>query len=182
MGGRIPVLAAAALCGAIGLAVVILLARLPDEQGASLLAWDDTAAVSRGQALYATHCAACHGQPAAGSRASSAVPAPSHGLGGTMGSGSSPALAAPHDASGHSWQHPDYALIQLTKSGQSDATCRVLEDGAMPKFGQTLSDREIIDILSYIKSTWPEEVRAKNDAINRLYRGQNAAVRDFLAL
>ncbi len=30
----------------------------------------------------------------------------------------------------------------------------------MPAFEKTLSDDEILAVLSYIKSTWPEKVRA----------------------
>ena len=52
----------------------------------------------------------------------------------------------------------------------------------MPEFGQALSDREIVDVLSYIKSTWSENIRVRHDEINLLYEGQNTAVRELLDL
>ncbi|WP_181164689.1 c-type cytochrome [Amaricoccus solimangrovi] len=52
----------------------------------------------------------------------------------------------------------------------------------MPRFATALSDRDIVDVLSYIKSTWPADIRARQDEINRLYATQNAAVRDLLDL
>jgi mono/diheme cytochrome c family protein len=120
-----------------------------------------------GQALYAARCAACHGI---------------NGKGQSAASHSTTPLAPPHDASGHTWRHPDFALIQLTKSGASDVTCLELDENAMPRFEQTLTDRDVIDVLSYIKSTWPAEIRAEQDAVNRLYGSQNAAVRNLLDL
>ena len=50
----------------------------------------------------------------------------------------------------------------------------------MPRFGAALSDGEIVDVLSYIKSTWPEELRAKQEAVNALYAAQNAAYRELI--
>ena len=91
-------------------------------------------------------------------------------------------LAPPHDASGHTWQHPDYALMQLTKRGIATALCRPLDGSAMPKFERTLTDAEIVAVLSYIKSTWPADIRAQQDFINRLYATQNEAVRRLLTL
>jgi hypothetical protein len=52
----------------------------------------------------------------------------------------------------------------------------------MPRFDQALSDREILDVLSYIKSTWPEEIIAEHEKINRLHETQNEAVRSRLEL
>jgi mono/diheme cytochrome c family protein len=134
-----------------------------------LLAWDDAAVVARGRALYAAQCAACHGTNGEG-QATANDPV------------SSAPLAPPHDASWHTWQHPDFALIQLTKAGASTVACRALDQNAMPRFEQALSDRQIVDVLSYIKSTWPAEIRAEQDEINRLYRSHNAAVLDLLDL
>jgi mono/diheme cytochrome c family protein len=151
-----------------GLAVAILsYAHLSPQAEVTLLAWNDAAVVSRGQALYAARCAACHGI---------------NGEGQSTASGSTTPLAPPHDASGHTWRHPDFALVQLTKSGASDVTCLELDQNAMPRFEQTLTDRDVIDVLSYIKSTWPAEIRAEQDAVNRLYGSQNATVRNLLDL
>ena len=37
-------------------------------------------------------------------------------------------------------------------------------DSAMPAFGDVLSDAEIEAILGYIASTWPEDIRAAQEA------------------
>jgi mono/diheme cytochrome c family protein len=168
MGGRVQIAAGAVACAGLVVAAVAY-ARLSTEAEVTLLAWNDAAVVSRGQALYTARCAACHGVNGEGQSAASDPD-------------SSTPLAPPHDASGHTWRHPDFALVQLTKSGASAVTCLELDENAMPRFEQTLTDREVIDVLSYIKSTWPEEIRAEQDAVNRLYGSQNAAVRNLLDL
>jgi mono/diheme cytochrome c family protein len=168
MGRRAQAAAGVLVCA--GLVVAALFyARLSSYADLTLLAWNDAAVVARGQALYAARCAACHGIDGEGQSAAS-------------NPDSSAPLAPPHDASGHTWRHPDFALVQLTKSGASAVTCLELDENAMPRFEQTLTDRDVIDVLSYIKSTWPAEIRAEQDAVNRLYGSQNAAVRDLLDL
>ena len=42
----------------------------------------------------------------------------------------------------------------------------------MLAFGDILSDEEIIDVLSFIKSTWPPNIKKQHDGVNernRLY-------------
>ncbi|WP_316980019.1 c-type cytochrome [Shumkonia mesophila] len=37
----------------------------------------------------------------------------------------------------------------------------------MPAFGEALSDEQIWAVLAFIKSTWPEPVRQRQDLMNR---------------
>jgi mono/diheme cytochrome c family protein len=37
----------------------------------------------------------------------------------------------------------------------------------MPAFGDSLSDTEIVAVLSWIKSQWPSETQRHQDGINR---------------
>ena len=70
--------------------------------------------------------------------------------------------APPHDASGHTWHHSDQVLFDYVKLGGQETLRRMGVDGfesAMPGFADLLSDREIRDVLNYIKSTWPAELR-----------------------
>jgi mono/diheme cytochrome c family protein len=115
----------------------------------------DAALVSRGQAVYGMHCAACHGanlegQPNWRSRLPNGrMPAP------------------PHDDTGHTWHHPDAVLFGITKEGlvqgkyappgyQSD----------MPGFGAMLTDQEIRAVLSFIQSRWSERAwRAREEML-----------------
>ncbi len=161
--------AAAVALAVLGSAVAIVFADFQDPEDRPLLAWDDPNVVARGQALYRQQCTECHGTIGRDQILS------------TSSMGSTP-TAPPHDASGHTWRHPDYALVQLTKSGEVAALCRSLDETAMPRFESAMSDRQILDVLSYIKSTWPDEIRAEHDAINRLHRSQNEAVRELLDL
>lgn len=107
-----------------------------------------------GEAIYAESCASCHGANLEGEpdwRArlpSGLLPAP------------------PHDASGHTWHHPDDMLFRITKEGPA----AVIGDGyesAMPGFGEVLSDEEIRAVLAFIKSTWPERERAYQAEMTR---------------
>ncbi len=74
-------------------------------------------------------------------------------------------LAPPHDASGHTWHHPDNMLFAVVKFGSSAVSGQPLET-SMPMFNDILGDQEIAAVLAYIKSTWPTEIRAKHDALN----------------
>jgi len=98
--------------------------------------------------LYGEHCASCHGsllegQPNWKERLPDGrLPAP------------------PHDETGHTWHHPDDYLFSTTKLG-GKATAPAGFLSAMPGFEGTLSDGEIWMVLDFIKSGWPEEIRAR---------------------
>ncbi len=110
--------------------------------------------LAQGAAIYAASCAACHGvhlegQPDWRSRLPTGrLPVP------------------PHDASGHTWHHPDEVVFRITKEGPA----AIVGDGYqsdMPGFGDVLSDEEIRAALDYIKSTWPERERAYQSEVSR---------------
>jgi mono/diheme cytochrome c family protein len=113
----------------------------------------DPAQVARGQALYGTHCARCHGANLEGEpnwqtrKPSGRLPAP------------------PHDASGHTWHHPDAQLFGMVKNGIVPYAPPGYESD-MPAFGSTLSDADISAVLAYIKSTWPAEIRDRQRDIS----------------
>ncbi len=100
-----------------------------------------------GAELYEAHCAACHGADLEG-QPDWRTPNPD----GTM-------PAPPHDRSGHTWHHGDGFLFDYTKLGGQVTLESIGVTGvesAMPAFGDVLSDQEILSILGYIKSSWPE--------------------------
>jgi mono/diheme cytochrome c family protein len=115
---------------------------------------DDALSVSIGKKVYAENCASCHGvnlegQPNWRQRGSDGLlPAP------------------PHDPSGHTWHHPDGMLFALTKYGPGYVSGQPDYQSAMPAYDGVLKDAEIAAALSYIKSTWPDEIRARHDEIN----------------
>lgn len=74
--------------------------------------------------------------------------------------------APPHDASGHTWHHGDELLFRITKFGVAKVANLNDYATAMPAFEGVLSDEEIIAVLSWIKSQWPTEIRARHDKFN----------------
>ncbi len=110
-----------------------------------------------GQALYAEHCASCHGADLEGQPnwrspgADGVLPAP------------------PHDKTGHTWHHDNQLLFDYTRLGGKEALAERGVTGfssGMPGFGALLMDDEIWDILAYIRSTWPDRIQAAQASRN----------------
>jgi len=79
--------------------------------------------------------------------------------------------APPHDASGHTWHHPDSLLFGITKLGLVPGQYAPPKyESDMPGFGATLSDDEIWAVLAYIKNSWPEKIRKAQTEVNRDYK------------
>ncbi len=109
---------------------------------------DDTRQVARGKSVYAQHCASCHGARLEGQ----------DNWRERLPSGRFP--APPHDASGHTWHHPDAMLFGMTKYGMVPGKYAPPSyQSDMPAFGGALSDEDIWAVLAYIKSYWPPEIR-----------------------
>ena len=115
---------------------------------------DDAEIVAAGAGLYQKHCASCHGaklegQPNWQSRLPNGrLPAP------------------PHDKTGHTWHHNDALLFKITKLGTKALAGDDYETD-MRGFSSELSDKQIIAVLSYIKSTWSAEIRKRHDQMNK---------------
>lgn len=152
-------IAAAAVLAALGTAAYTW---WPDSQAqAGLLRPDDVQTVRLGESLYRDQCAACHGVDLEGETpdwqvrdADGYLPAP------------------PHDETGHTWHHPDQLLFDMTKYGIAEAANLPDYPTRMPAYDGILEDEEIIAILSFIKSRWPDPVRQYQDEINRRFQEQ----------
>lgn len=131
-----------------------------------ILRADDPQVLAVGKQVYQAQCAACHGarlegQPNWRERdASGRLPAP------------------PHDASGHTWHHPDEVLFKVTKYGVAKAVNLKDYDSAMPAFEGVLTDAEIIAALSWIKSQWPPEIREQQEEVNAAHPPQRSGKRN----
>ncbi len=113
----------------------------------------DAGLVATGHQIYTRNCASCHGSNLEGQpnwrrrNANGRLPAP------------------PHDETGHTWHHADATLFDLTKYGPAALIGGTYESD-MPGYEGTLTDEEILAVLSYIKSQWPEDIRSQHDQIN----------------
>jgi len=70
--------------------------------------------------------------------------------------------APPHDETGHTWHHDGTLLFNYTKFGGEQALKMRGITGfksGMPAVDEALSDNDIWDILSYIRSTWTDEIK-----------------------
>lgn len=121
----------------------------------------DPAQAALGRRIYAEYCASCHGANLEGQpdwrsrRPDGRLPAP------------------PHDASGHTWHHPDGVLFRITKHGPAAIVGEGYESD-MPGFAGLLPDAEIRAALAFIKSTWPEREREFQERQSRFERGEAA--------
>lgn len=146
-----PVALIATLALAATLAGIFALMRFGGADGPS------PARLAMGKQLYDANCAACHGIELEGEpawqrrRADGTLPAP------------------PHDATGHTWHHSDDLLFDITKRGTA-ALAPAGYKTNMPGFGDSLSDDQIRAVLDYIKSRWPEQIRAAQADISKRSR------------
>ncbi|MGB1346141.1 MAG: c-type cytochrome [Pseudomonadales bacterium] len=126
---------------------------MQDDQRQLRLLPNDKELVLLGKDVYAQQCAACHGANLEGQANwrqrdnKGYMPAP------------------PHDANGHTWHHPDEYLFSVTKYGIEETLGREYPNN-MPAYETHLTDKQIVAVLSYIKSTWSERIQNQHDQIN----------------
>ncbi len=117
----------------------------------------DARTIATGKEIYTVQCASCHGANLEGQPNWK-----SPGADGLM-------PAPPHDETGHTWHHPDQVLFDITKFGVAKMAGLKNYESAMPIYEGVLNDEEIIAVLSYIKSTWPERIRVGHERLNKRY-------------
>ena len=110
--------------------------------------------VLTGKDIYVQHCASCHGKNLEG-EPNWKAPKPTGRL-----------PAPPHDMTGHTWHHSDELLFEITKIG-TEAYIGGDYKSDMIGFKDILSDKEIIAVLSFIKSTWPLKDQRRHDRMNQ---------------
>ena len=102
--------------------------------------WYGQDQVERGNTLYQANCAACHKPDASGTPdwkkldANGKLPPP------------------PLNGTAHTWHHPMSVLHRTVRNGG------VPLGGTMPPFATKLTPQQIIDILAWVQSHWPDEI------------------------
>lgn len=118
--------------------------------------------VARGEAVYRQHCAACHGAKLEGQadwrrrRPDGRLPAP------------------PHDETGHTWHHTGELLINIVRDGMVAPWAPDGYQSDMPAYRGILGDEDIVAVLAYIASRWPDEVRERWLRMQEQVRAQQA--------
>ena len=118
---------------------------------------EDAEQVALGRRVYGEQCAACHGDKLQG-QPNWKKRLPTGGL-----------PAPPHDASGHTWHHPDQVLFDVTRHGGGRFAPAGFKSN-MPGFAEALDNAEIWAVLAYIMRSWPPEIRGRQDGIDRRSR------------
>lgn len=117
--------------------------------GCSERSGPDPFALMEGEGIYKAECASCHGTKLEGQpdwrtrRPDGKLPAP------------------PHNASGHTWHHPMEQLVAITKFGMAPPNAPEGYVSDMPAFAGKLTDRQIVNVLAWIESQWPAEVKQR---------------------
>ena len=115
----------------------------------------DPEQVAVGGDLYQQNCASCHRPDLSGD--------PNWKTPNEDGSYPPP----PHDASGHTWHHPDRVLIEIIRNGSDFPQSR------MPSFGDRLSEDDIRAILEFFRANWGPEERAYQEQVTEQDQGQS---------
>ena len=115
--------------------------------------YQDRSKVAAGAAVYASHCASCHGTELEGQPnwqypdMEGYMPAP------------------PQNGTGHTHDHPDLVLFNTVKLGPEATVC-TNRKSRMGGYADILEDEEIMAVLAFIKSTWPDEVIRAHNRVN----------------
>ncbi|HET9700690.1 MAG TPA: cytochrome c [Burkholderiales bacterium] len=104
----------------------------------------DPTSIARGETVYNAHCAECHGPRGAGLPGDWRKTGPD---------GKYP--PPPLDDSAHAWHHPTEVLRRVIRKGSPPGM------GNMPAWAGKLNEREIDDVVAYIKSLWSDEAYAR---------------------
>lgn len=104
-----------------------------------------------GERNYNLMCAHCHGYDGEGQLPQTIQQ--THDLGMNT--------VPPHNATGHTWQHPDQLLIRVIKEGVQNP----LNQYPMAAYGGLIPDDTINAILAYIKLWWTDEQREHQRAL-----------------
>ncbi len=102
--------------------------------------WYSKQQAEAGEAIYRANCMSCHLEAGAGAEnwwerdTEGRLPPP------------------PLNGTAHTWHHDLFTLVKIVLDGGSRF------GGNMPGFSRQLSAREIVDVIAYVQSLWPDEI------------------------
>ena len=126
-------------------AIAILVATIPAHaaDGERSERWYDRSRIESGREVYAQNCARCHG-----ARGEATADWRRREADGTF-------PPPPLDGTAHTWHHPFEILARQIKFGAPGGM------GTMPAFEGVLTDEEIVNVIAWFQSLWPEEIYAR---------------------
>ena len=133
----------------LAIAALAFAAPLPATEAEAPERWYDASRVESGGKVYASNCAECHG---AWGEAT-----PDWRRREPDGSFPPPPL----NGTAHTWHHPFGILARQIKFGTPGG------GGKMPIFQGKLTDDEIINVIAWFQSLWPDEIYAQWWAIQQ---------------
>ena len=139
----------AVVCAVTALAVATPLHAAAAEDPERPERWYGQARIESGEKVYAAHCAECHGARGEAT--------PDWRRREPDGSFPPPPL----NGSAHTWHHPFEVLARQIKFGAPGGA------GKMPTFQGKLTDEEIINVIAWVQSLWPDEIYAQWWAIQQ---------------
>ena len=145
---REPSLHRVAGAACLGLAVAVA-APGPAVAAEPLERWYGRSRVESGEKVYAAHCAVCHG-----ARGEATPDWRRRESDGTF-------PPPPLNGTAHTWHHPFKVLARQIKFGAPGGA------GKMPPFQGMLTDEEIINVIAWVQSLWPDEIYAQWWAIQQ---------------
>ena len=104
--------------------------------------WYEQTRVESGEKLYASNCAACHG-----ARGEATPNWRQRDSDGTF-------PPPPLNGTAHTWHHSFRVIARQIMFGSPGGA------GKMPAFQDKLTEEEVIDVIAWIQSLWPDEIYA----------------------
>ena len=105
--------------------------------------WFNQDVVDHGAGLFQQNCAVCHGVNAEGTSDWKKTDA----------DGNYP--PPPLNGNAHAWHHSIPQLARSIKEGG------IKLGGVMPPFADKLSDQDVLAVIAYFQSRWPDEIYAR---------------------
>ena len=109
-------------------------------EAAAVERWYNQEIVSYGAQLFQQNCAVCHGSNAEGTKDWKKTDANGH------------YPPPPLNGTAHAWHHSIPQLARSIKEGG------IKLGGLMPPFGDQLSDQDVLALIAYFQSKWPDKV------------------------